>query len=56
MEWFGTLARLVTGEHDVSHRDRAGINKRIARNAFLELKLDDGIERCGGGFSTDTLP
>ena len=50
------LARLMAGQDHVGHRDRAGIDERIARDAALEFQLDDGIERAPRRLAADPLP
>ena len=50
------LARLMAGENHVRHRDRAGVDERVARYAALALQLDDRVERTAGRLAANALP
>ncbi len=55
-EFADRLARHVPGEIDVAHHDGTGIDEGIARNALLDLELDDGIEGIARGLAPDAAP
>src|SRR5947209_16451795 len=50
------FARLMARQNQISDRDRTRIDERVARNAALEFKLDDRVERAARRLAADAAP